>query len=344
MDELDEHSSRDGGFPSRQTVLVMSDGHDEGSGNTLDQLSSRLLRSRVRLDAVGLARSSTWLKNLQVMAHTGFGEFGSTATPEGLTGLLQQGIERVMEAPVIEFQADTFEADGRLHRVVIEHVPTRWQDETEVLFPARPMYARRATWLAAVLVLLAVGGMGIGAVARSRGRRATASKSSDFGQVPHLERQSPSPETPRERPGRSATEVEPPTETRSRVDTSRHDGAEPSAPPPVLRPETTLAPTPAERSRALIALAGPYTGQRFQLNDGEFWIGSSNNNHLCLNADPSVSGNHACIRTQEQFRRIYDNGSLNGTYVNERRIGDEPVLIRTGDRIRIGQTNFTVAP
>ena len=94
----------------------------------------------------------------------------------------------------------------------------------------------------------------------------------------------------------------------------------------------------------LVAVAGPYTGQRFQINASEFWIGSSPNNHLCLSQDPAVSGNHACIRCEERFHRVFDNGSLNGTYVNGQLIGHEPTLVRSGDRIRIGQSDFSFTP
>jgi pSer/pThr/pTyr-binding forkhead associated (FHA) protein len=93
-------------------------------------------------------------------------------------------------------------------------------------------------------------------------------------------------------------------------------------------------------ANTLAGASGPYAGQRFSISTQEFWIGSSPNNHLCLNADPGVSGNHACIRREDRFIRIYDNGSLNNTIVNGRPIGKEVVLLQVGDRIRFGQSEF----
>lgn len=339
-DELAEQSRRDETFPSRQTILVMSDGHDEGSGNTLDQLAARLRPSRVRVDAVGLARSPVWLKNLRAIAHAGFGEFGSTDTSEGLTALLERGIDRVLDAPLLEFKADSFDADGKLHTVAIKHIPTGWQQEMDVRFPAPSLFARPTTWLAGLTVVLAVGGIGL--VARRWRRGADASPVPGLAPAPSSGRQPPPPDTLPKKTPRAPTIVEPSRESVSSTDTSRPDHLEPSTSPPPRRAPTMVIPPAAERAAALVAVGGPYASQRFPLSDGEFWIGSSINNHLVLSADPSVSGNHACIRSQEQFHRVYDNGSLNGTYVNDRRIDREPVLIRAGDRIRIGQTSFTV--
>jgi pSer/pThr/pTyr-binding forkhead associated (FHA) protein len=72
----------------------------------------------------------------------------------------------------------------------------------------------------------------------------------------------------------------------------------------------------------------------------EFWIGSAANNHLCLSADDGISGNHACIRTEQSFRRLYDNGSLNNTWLNGRAIGQEVALLQPGDRLRLGASDF----
>ncbi len=79
---------------------------------------------------------------------------------------------------------------------------------------------------------------------------------------------------------------------------------------------------------------------RFPITEQEFWIGSAANNHLCMPADEGVSGNHACIRTEPPFRRLYDNGSLNNTWVNGRALGQEVAVIQPGDRIRLGASDF----
>ena len=110
------------------------------------------------------------------------------------------------------------------------------------------------------------------------------------------------------------------------------------------RVPTELAPHPARLAAkvGLIAIAGPYAGQTFPVDEQEFWIGSAANNHLRLPADESVSGNHVCIRTEQQFYRVYDNESLNNTWLNGRAVGKEIALIKPGDRLRVGASEFLV--
>jgi pSer/pThr/pTyr-binding forkhead associated (FHA) protein len=137
----------------------------------------------------------------------------------------------------------------------------------------------------------------------------------------------------------------PPAPTAPRAATVLEPRPRESAKPQnVSRPATLLAPqNPGQTAGSTLAVAsGPYAGQRFAISSNEFWIGSGPNNHLCLSADSAVSGNHACIRREEGFLRLYDNGSLNNTIVNGRAIGREVVLLRVGDRIRIGQSELNL--
>ncbi len=331
MDEFAEQSRVDG-FPSRMSILVMTDGHDEGSGNSLEQVTSRLGLSRIRLDGVGLARSPQWLKNLQQLTIAGFGAFSTTTTPEGLTDLLEQGLDHVLDAPVIEFDDVGFAADGAMHRVSIEYAPTMWQDEAEVSFPGWLSLVRPTTWIAGGAgVFVVVGGIAVFALKRRRVVRPIAAQPVAAAAVapaapPPVQRASTMVESPR----RAGTAIEP-TPVSTRV---------PSRQSTMLASQSAGEPAVTE----LVAVAGPYAGQRFPVSTNEFWIGSSPNNHLCLSQDSGVSGNHACIRREERFHRVFDNGSLNGTYVNGRPIGQEPTLVRSGDRIRVGQSDFSLAP
>ena len=57
-------------------------------------------------------------------------------------------------------------------------------------------------------------------------------------------------------------------------------------------------------------------------------------------ADPRVSGAHARLSLQSSGRYLLtDEGSTNGTAVNSRLV-TEPVLLKDGDRVRIGGTTF----
>lgn len=107
-------------------------------------------------------------------------------------------------------------------------------------------------------------------------------------------------------------------------------------PPAIVTPTVPTAPL------ALSVLSGPYAGKNYAIAATEFWIGSQPNNHLCLSADTTVSGNHACIRSEPNRFLLFDNGSHNGTQVNGRNVGMEIVELRSGDQLSIGRSEMRI--
>ena len=330
LDEFGAEAGRTADFPSRRCIVVLSDGHDEGSHITLNQLVTRLEGSRVRLDAIGLAHSPLWLESLQSLSHAGFGAFRKASTPEALTQLLEQGIDALLDTPVLEFDSATGPRDGASRQVGVEEVATGRRDQMAAKIPDALLWKRPAVWAAAAGIVLIV----VCAPLLLWKRRPAAAPAPAVSPAWQTDRRggtvaetvSRPPRAPA--PSRAATEVEP-----------RPAAA---APPPAPRPATQLAPQRAAAAATLVCVAGPFTGQRFPLDQPEFWIGSAGNNHLPLASDGAVSGNHACIRRDQGFLRLYDNQSLNDTWVNGRAIGQEVVVLRPGDRIRVGQSEFTL--
>lgn len=341
LDELAAQSKQDPGFPSRMCILVLSDGHDEGSRGSLNDIVARFRGSRVRLDSVGLAHSPLWLRSLQTLANAGFGGFRTAASPEQLTQLLGQGIDALLDVPAIEFQAEKTSGDGKSHQMGTEYLPAHWRDQMTVMFPQASLTGDRRMWTAAVLVLLLI----LTAAGIARHRKPSAA-------VANISATPPPPRVVNSPPYRKTETVweTPPDSSRPASGTIARKVAEPPPLPPVTfaatpaRAGTVLAPqaSGAQKPRTLVAVAGPYAGQSFSLSADEFWIGSQPNNQLCLSADPAVSGNHACIRCEDRFYRLYDNGSLNNTLLNGRPIGREVVLLQAGDRIGIGQSVLTL--
>jgi hypothetical protein len=78
--------------------------------------------------------------------------------------------------------------------------------------------------------------------------------------------------------------------------------------------------------------------QELDLPQGGTIIGRSLDCHLTLE-DPLVSRRHARIVVDETGARIEDMGSRNGVRVNGAPIR-EPVVLRNGDRVRIGTQDF----
>jgi pSer/pThr/pTyr-binding forkhead associated (FHA) protein len=84
----------------------------------------------------------------------------------------------------------------------------------------------------------------------------------------------------------------------------------------------------------LIVTQGPLTGQRLEL-EGELVIGREG---AAVTIDDSeLSRRHAAVRPVEGGIEIEDLGSLNGTFVNGRRI-DAPTRLAGGDSIKLGQS------
>lgn len=69
-------------------------------------------------------------------------------------------------------------------------------------------------------------------------------------------------------------------------------------------------------------------------------IGRSSRCDLVL-ADPGVSRRHALVRHDEQGWAVKDLGSLNGTWLEGRRVGE--AAVKAGDRLVLGSTPVVLA-
>jgi len=79
-------------------------------------------------------------------------------------------------------------------------------------------------------------------------------------------------------------------------------------------------------------------GKRFVLEQNTMRIGRGTDNHIVLDGD-SVSRRHAHFERRNDAWYAVDDGSTNGTYVNERQI-PEGVQLQNNDRIQVGPTIF----
>jgi two-component system, cell cycle response regulator len=79
-------------------------------------------------------------------------------------------------------------------------------------------------------------------------------------------------------------------------------------------------------------------GKRIVLESNTVRIGRGTDNNIVLDGD-SVSRRHAHFERRNDAWYAVDDGSTNGTYVNERQI-PEGVLLSNNDRIQVGPTIF----
>lgn len=122
----------------------------------------------------------------------------------------------------------------------------------------------------------------------------------------------------------------------------RHCGlpvSPPSGPVYPLGPSKTAAGSGARPNvvHALFGESPPLAGQRFSITNAGLVVGRTkqgSQNQIVLE-DPEVSRQHARLCLTEQGRVEVEDWSVNGTFVNNRRV--EKAVLEIGDRIRFGR-------
>ena len=88
------------------------------------------------------------------------------------------------------------------------------------------------------------------------------------------------------------------------------------------------------KTACLVEIRGPNLGRTYALDNRHATIGRAASNAVVIDWD-SVSRTHCSLRTQGAGFCLRDEGSTNGTYLNERRLSVERAL-RSGDMVRVG--------
>lgn len=89
----------------------------------------------------------------------------------------------------------------------------------------------------------------------------------------------------------------------------------------------------------LVIVEGHQKGTDFRLYEGVNRIGAGADNDIVV-TDEYLSTSHAQVRIDGNNYEFIDNGSTNGSYVNDRRVSKEEII--DNDRIRLGRTEFRV--
>jgi pSer/pThr/pTyr-binding forkhead associated (FHA) protein len=84
----------------------------------------------------------------------------------------------------------------------------------------------------------------------------------------------------------------------------------------------------------LVVRHGPGAGSSFRLDEASTSIGRHPDSDVFLD-DITVSRRHVVIDRKESGYTLRDVGSLNGTYVNRKRVDEAP--LRYGDEVQIGR-------
>jgi len=346
------------GLPARRRLVVVSDGKDEGEAYRIEDVIEKARSLSVPVDGIGLTRiDPKYLSQLERLADLSGGFYARASEAADLERRFDDWMERLQATPVASFEAQRLNADGQPHRVGV-----RWRAEgrvlegdVQVLMPAPPPPPppsdepdegpgesedlRPEQWLGVPRTALLVGGLAVFALLLlalwllRRARRAAriGKEASD------LEQESP-----------ESTDAGPPVEAPGLMVTEAPEESE-EAPSTAARPrrKTQLrtpfaAPADGRPAALLKGIEGALEDKAFGIEEDPFWIGSDEANQLPIDGDDYVSGHHACIRFHEGSLLLYDNGSTNGTFLNEERLEKTPRTLARGDRVRCGRTTFVI--
>jgi len=364
-DSLLEAIQRYPATPISRRLIVISDGHDEGSTHSEEEVIKMASDHGVIADAIGITREHhEHTETLDRLASTTGGVFRKANSDQELEQLVAGGIQRLKTTPVLSFRIDDVRGDGKSHKLEItwKHDGGESKTVTSAVFPTVGLW--RWYWIiggAAALLLLIL----VFAIVRSR-RPVPAPAPVQPEQEPPAAAPGPVAGAPKSGPGPpkafmgsapgAGAKPLPPRKAFPAPDESPGEhisgpsisGPMPSPGGPVKSRSVTKmiarfsAPSADHPAAWLVGTEGPLAGERVAVDRDEFWIGSLDNNHLHIANDPTVSGNHACLVFDHDVLGIYDHHSTNGTYVNGEGIGDKRCLLRPGDRIKIGRTIFSV--
>ena len=102
--------------PIARRLVVISDGHDEGSQHTLEEVLAAAAQQHVVVDSIGMTRSDPkYLANLERLSVTTGGVHRAALSLTMLEQLVGGGIKRYRTIPVVTFKVEGVTADGKPH-------------------------------------------------------------------------------------------------------------------------------------------------------------------------------------------------------------------------------------
>jgi Mg-chelatase subunit ChlD len=303
---------------TRQIIVVVSDGKDEGSDVTLEQVITESKATLVPIYAVFRGEiERSFADVLAGLANAASGNFFSTRNRNEIATALEQIYRLETNSLAVRFVYQADPAGGATENAVIE---LRQPDGTarRAKFPEKlpapftaPTPSRFALWqIGLLLAVLLLSGGAVWIWGRSR-RATVAPATSPIVEI----------------------ETEP-------VIT-------PPPPPPPHHATTVIAqyfpvPMAGQPTAMLRGVTGPVEGQQHAVDKEIYSIGASAANDLSIGDDEYISGEHAYLRYEKGSLFIFDKASRNGTFVNDDKVTQTGVVLRPGDRIKLGTCTFEV--
>jgi len=303
---------------TRQIIVVISDGKDEGSDVTLEQVIAESKATLVPIYAVFRGERS-FADVLSGLANATGGNFLPTRNRGEIASALEHIYRLEANSLAVRF---AYQADPGGHTTENAVIELRQPEgaalrakfperiPTLAVLPAAPQ-PRFALWQIGLLlaVLLACVALWVWRRNQRTEKITTLPSTVDIETEP-------------------VNEVPPP-------------------PPPRHRTTTVIGqyfPVPASGQPIAIlrGVAGPVDGRQHAVEREIFSIGAGAGNDLAIAEDEYISGEHAYLRYEKGSLFIFDKASRNGTFVNDDKVPQTGVVLRAGDRIKVGMSTFEV--
>lgn len=339
-------------MPKRRVLIVMSDGHDEGSIHTLEQVIAEANARHISINTIGIANSDLgYLKFLKAASESTGGGYATARSDEELDGLLSHGIAALKQTPVVTFRTLRNDAVPQTVSITINWLPKSITAVAELTTgPQGATGKARRIPIAAVLLI-------IGLVLASlilyllAGRSRKAPPVSSAAATPP----GPPPAPPVSEPGQPSAAVSHGSPRRMEL-----NGPPPGSPP--LPAPSFNVPTPNASPRAprqtrlaveftaspqkafalFKAVDGPLSGRTIPIDRSPFTIGAADDNLLPIAGDPTLSGHHARLSLESSILFLDDLSSTNGSYINGVKLAAGRRSLAPGDELRLGRSIFHV--
>jgi Mg-chelatase subunit ChlD len=329
--------------PKRRQLVVISDGHDEGSQHAITDVLVRARSMGVVIDCIGLTRDNgEYLISLQQLSRETAGNYRRAQSAYQLEGLIGQGIQAMRSTPVATITTSHLSADDTVQSTQLRWLPGNLSTTAFIRTPKSDpvrspwVWTLGACFISGVILLL----LSLIGSRRKQLPPAHAGTAHTGAPTPNLPPIAPSPAAHR------ATALE-------RTNTPRTPTR-----PESISVATQIQQPPENSTHAITQFAvffdadakGPYAtleirsgylnGETISVTAVKFNIGAAADNHLILPGDLTISGYHASLFWEDAVLKIEDANSTNGTFVNSIRLVHGRHLLRPGDKIGIGQTTL----
>jgi Mg-chelatase subunit ChlD/pSer/pThr/pTyr-binding forkhead associated (FHA) protein len=350
--------------PKRRQIVVISDGHDEGSTHAMADVVLKAKSLSVVIDSIGLTKDAgQYLSTLQQLSQQTGGSYHRAQNAQALEGLIGQGIQANRATPVATFKTSHLTGDDKLHAVQLRWTPGNLAAATFVKTPKLNLIDTVKAQVKDNIWIWALGGCFVAGVillilsligSRRKSKPTAPYPATAYAPAPqaNIETTSyPAPQVSSPPPVSSATEWIKPVRA-----STLPEGSYPTTPAPA--PVESPAKFTADRTRTQLAIffeaasngalasleitTGALAGQSVSMSTPTFTMGAVDGNSLILPGDSTISAHHARLLWESSILKIEDTNSTNGTFVNGSRLSAGRQLLKPGDEIRMGQTLLTV--